>query len=49
MLTMSGSIRELRLNDNTQIGDEAGLQIAQGLLNSGTIRVCHLSDTKISG
>ena len=34
LLTHSGSIREIRLNDNTQIGDDAGLQIAQGLLDS---------------
>ena len=46
---MSASLREIRLNDNEQIGDDAGLQIAQGLLNSSSIRVCHISDTKISG
>lgn len=37
------------MNDNVQIGDEAGLKIAQGLFNSRSIRVCHLSDTKLSG
>ena len=46
---MSASLRELRLNDNTQIGDDAGLRIAQGLLDSSSLRVCHLSDTKLSG
>ena len=49
LLTQSSSLRELRLNDNNQIGDDAGLQIAQGLYNSTSIRVCHISDTKISG
>jgi len=49
LLTLSSSLREIRLNDNEQIGDQAGLAIAQGLLNSGCVRVCHLSGTKISG
>jgi len=48
-MSVSRSIREIRLNDNTQIGDDAGLAIAQGLYNSRSIRVCHLSDTKLSG
>ena len=46
---MSASIREIRLNDNQQIGDDAGLAIAEGLFNSSSIRVCHLSDIKLSG
>ena len=46
---MSASLKEIRLNDNDQIGDDAGLRIAEGLLNSSSIRVCHISDTKISG
>ena len=37
------------MNDNEQIGDDAGLLIAQGLLDSSSVRVCHISDTKISG
>ena len=49
LLSMSQSLREIRLNDNEQIGDDAGLQIAQGLRDSSSVRVCHLSDTKISG
>ena len=46
---MSASIREIRLNDNQQIGDDAGLAIAEGLFYSSSIRVCHLSDIKLSG
>lgn len=46
---MSNSLKEIRLNDNDQIGDDAGLKIAEGLLSSKSIRVCHISDTKISG
>jgi len=46
---MSNSLKEIRLNDNDQIGDDAGLKIAEGLLSSRSIRVCHISDTKISG
>ncbi len=46
---MSNSLKEIRLNDNNQIGDEPGLLIATGLLNSTSIKVCHMSDTKLSG
>jgi len=46
---MSNSLREMRLNNNEQIGDNAGLEIAEGLLKSTSIRICHISDTKISG
>jgi hypothetical protein len=46
---MSSSLKELRLNDNNQFGDEAGLELATGLLNSSSIKVCHLSDVKLSG
>jgi len=49
LLQLSTSLKEIRLNDNDQIGDEAGLAIAEGLLRSPSIKVCHLSDTKISG
>ena len=46
---MSSSLREIRLNDNEQIGDDAGLAIGEGLMSSSSIRVCHLSDIKLSG
>lgn len=49
LLSISTSLKEIRLNNNTQIGDTAGLSIAKGLLRSKSIRVCHISDTKISG
>ena len=49
LLTESKSLREIRLNDNPQIGDESGLKITLGLLESSSIKVCHLSSTKISG
>lgn len=49
LLKESRSLKELRLNNNPQIGDEAGALITEGLLASKTIRVCHMSDTKISG
>ena len=32
LLVESKSLKELRLNDNPQIGDESGLKLAQGLL-----------------
>ena len=49
LLSMSNSLKEIRLNDNDQIGDEAGLHLATGLLNSPSIKVCHMSGTKLSG
>lgn len=47
-LTTSKTLRELRINQNSQIGDEACQRIGQGLLESTTIRVCHMSDTRMS-
>ena len=49
MLTESNSIKELRINNNQQIGDAAGQEIVTGIYESKTIKVCHLSDTKLSG
>lgn len=47
LLTTSFSIRELRMNHNHQMGDEAGKRIAEGLLQSKSLKVCHLSDTRM--
>lgn len=47
LLTTSFSIRELRMNHNHQMGDEAGKRIAEGLLISKSLKVCHLSDTRM--
>ena len=49
LLQFSPSIKEIRLNDNSQIGDDAGLVIAEGVYTSAAIKVCHLSDCKLSG
>ena len=42
-------IKEVRINDNAQMGDECGLAIAKALLQSRSTKVCHLAGTKISG
>ena len=35
------------MNHNHQMGDEAGKRIAEGLLQSKSLKVCHLSDTRM--
>ena len=49
MLKDSTSLKELRINNNQQIGDESGQDIVKGIYASKSIKVCHLSDTKLSG
>ena len=48
LLTESNSLKEIRINDNPQIGDDSGLLISEGLLASKSIKVLHCSQTKIS-
>ena len=43
LLTESKSLKELRINDNPQVGDESGLLLAEGLLASKSIKVLHCS------
>lgn len=49
LIAGSSSLKEIRINNNVQMGDECGLEIAKALLQSRSVRVCHISDTKISG
>ena len=47
MLTESKSIRELRMNRNSSMGDDCTAQITKGLLKAQTLRVCHMSDCRV--
>lgn len=47
LLTRSRSIKELRLSNNNQIGDEAGKRIAEGLLLCKNLKVCHLAENRM--
>ena len=49
MLKDSNSLKELRINNNQQIGDENGQEIVKGIISSKSIKVCHMSDCKLSG
>lgn len=49
LITNSKTLKEIRINCNNQMGDECGLEIARALLRTQTVKVCHLSDTKLSG
>lgn len=49
LLADSLSLKEIRLNNNSQIGDDAGKLMIVGLQKSTSIRVFHASDTKLSG
>lgn len=46
-ITTSKTLRELRINHNSAMGDEACKRIAQGLLKTGSLKVCHMSDTRM--
>jgi Ran GTPase-activating protein (RanGAP) involved in mRNA processing and transport len=49
LIAQSASLKEIRINDNSLMGDDCGLQLAQALLQSRSIKVCHIAGTKISG
>lgn len=49
LISTSKTLKEIRINNNSQMGDNCGFEIAKALLKSPTIKVCHISDTKISG
>jgi Ran GTPase-activating protein (RanGAP) involved in mRNA processing and transport len=48
MLVENKCIRELRLSNNP-LGDTGGAHVAEGLSKSKSLRVAHMSDTKVSG
>lgn len=49
LVAHSTSLKEIRINDNSMMGDDCGYDISQALLQSRSIRVCHIAGTKISG
>ena len=48
LISNSKTLKEVRINNNNQMGDDCGFEIAKALLKSRTIKVCHMSDIKIS-